>query len=159
MFTRLLLFGILTAATTCASATERFSMGFELTQAGKMVERGRAMVSEKQRTWSKGLQRSYLRLRCNKLESGKTEKLKSTVDHFSGLRVTHKLAGGKVELTVVRTVVKPRRIEIRALDKNECKDLSPIVTTTTQTYSFTAEEGVNESHPFGENMIFRATLQ
>ena len=113
----------------------------------------------KQHTWSKGLQRSYLKLRCKQLESGKTEKLLSTVDHFDGFRVTHQLAENEVVLTVVRTIVQPRLTEIRALAKNECKDLSPIVTTTTLSFTLPAVDGNTESCPFGENMIFRATLQ
>ena len=158
MFTRFILFVLLIAATTCVSATERFSLSFELNQSEKMIEQGRAVVSGKQRTWSKGLQRSYLKLRCNQLESGKTEKLFSTVNHFAGLRITHQIAGDKVELSVVRNVVAPRLAEIRALARNECKDLSPIVTTT-KTYSFPAEDGINESSPFGESLVFRATIQ
>ena len=159
MFARFLLLGILITATTFVSATERFSMSFELTQSDKMIERGRALISGKQRTWSKGLQRSYLKLRCNQLQSGKTEKLLSTVNHFAGLRITHQIAGDKVELSVVRSVVTPRLVEIRALARNECNDLSPIVTTTTKTYSFPAADGINESSPFGESLVFRATLQ
>ena len=159
MITRLLLLGILLTVTISASAAERFSLKIDLAQGEKVVERGRALVSQKQRTWSKGLQRSYLKLRCKQLESGKTEKLLSTVDHFDGFRVTHQLAENEVVLTVVRTIVQPRLTEIRALAKNECKDLSPIVTTTTLSFTLPAVDGNTESRPFGENMIFRATLQ
>lgn len=154
-----LLFGILITAAACAGATERFSMGIELSQAGKVIERGRVLVSGEQHTWSKGLQRSYLRLRCNELDSGKTKKLFSTVDHFSGLRVTHQSVGNNVDLTVVQTSVQPRLAEIRALARDECKELSPIVTTTRQTYRFAAEDGMHESRPFGEGMLFLVTLR
>ena len=114
--------------------------------------------SEMQNIWSKGLKRSYLKLRCNLNESGRLQKFYSTVDYFSGLRVTHQLAENEVVLTVVRTVVQPRLTEIRALAKNECKDLSPIVTTTTLSFSLPAVDGNTESRPFGEDMIFRTAL-
>lgn len=55
------------------------------------------------------------------------------MEHFAGLSVTHQLVGGNIELTVVRKVVQPRLIEIRALGKSECRDLSLVVTSTTQT--------------------------
>ena len=134
-------------------------MKIELTQADKLIDRGNAIISHKQKTWRKGLKRSYLKLQCDLKEQGKLKKMYSTEDHFDGLRVTHQLAGNNVELTVVRTVVQPRLVEIRALARNECKDLSPVVTTTTQTYSFAAEHGLDESSPFGENIIFRVALQ
>jgi len=159
MITRLLLLGVLLNTMTSASAAERFSLKFDLTQDEIVIERGSTLVSQKQRTLSKGLKRSYLKLRCNLKESGKTEKLLSTVDHFAGLLVTHQTAENEVVLTVVRTVVQPRLVEIRALEKHECKDLSPIVTTTTLSFSMPAEDGKTESRPFGENMNFRATLQ
>lgn len=158
MITRFLLFGFLLTTMTCVSATERFSLKIDLTQSEKVVERGMALVSPKRRTWSRGLQRSYLKLRCNRLESGEMEKLLSTVDHFAGLRVTHQLTENEVVLSVVRTVVQPRQLEIRALAKNECKELSPIVTTTTLSFRLPAEDGKSESRPFGEKMVFRATL-
>jgi len=147
------------ATTTSVHATEQFQLSFELIQSEKMLERGMAFVSQKPRTWSKGLQRSYLRLRCRQQESGKIQKSYSTEDHFAGLRVSHQLAGDKVELTVVRNVIQPRLIEIRALSRSECTDMSPIVSTTTQTYSVSAKDGVSESRPFAENMAFRIKLQ
>jgi len=132
MTMRLLLLGMLLTTTTYAGAVERFfSLKFELIHNPKTIERGNVIVSKEPHTWSKGLKRSYLRLRCNQLESGKTEKLLSTVDLFAGLRVTHQLVGSNIELTVVRNIVQPRMVEIRALAKNECKDLYPAVTTTT----------------------------
>jgi len=159
MMTRILLFCIFLAAMTTASAAERLQLNFELTQGENTIERGVAFITKKQRTWSKGLQRSYLKLGCRQQESGKTTKLYSTVDHYAGLRVTHKLAGDHVELTVVRDEVQARQAEIRALAKSECKDLSPIVTTTKQAYSLLAKDGVSESRAFGENMAFRVKLQ
>ena len=81
------------------------------------------------------------------------------MDYFAGLSVTHQLVGGNIELTVVRNIAQPRLIEIRALGKSECRDLSPVVTSTTQTYHFPAEGNIHEPRPFGENMTFRVTLE
>jgi len=159
MITRVILFCIFLAMMTTASAAERFQLSFELTQGENTIERGVAFITEKPHTWKKGLRRSYLKLRCQQQESGKTQKLYSTVDHFAGLRVTHQLTGDNVELTVVRSEVQARLAEIRALSKSECKDLSPIVSTTTQTYSLLAKDGVSESRAFGENVVFRVKLQ
>jgi len=159
MIMRFLLLGMLFLTVTSAGADERFYLRFDLIQDALVIERGNAIVSRKPHTWSKGLRRSYLKLRCNRLESGKTEKLYSTVDHFAGLSVTHQLVGGNIELTVVRNIVQPRTIEIRALGKSECRDLSPVVTSTTQTYHFPAEGNIHEPRPFGENMTFRVTLE
>ena len=159
MITRLLLVSILLSMAASASAIERILVSFELRQGESKVEWGQAFVSHKQKTWSKGLKRSYLKLHCKQQESGKTQKMYSTVDHFSGLRVIHQLVEGNIDLTVVRTVVQPRLIEIRALARAECKDLSPIITTTTETYSFDVKDPGNVPRSFGENMTFRATLQ
>lgn len=158
MIIRFILLGILLASTH-ASAAERYRLQIDLRQGETIIERGRALVTEKQRTWSKGLQRSYLKLQCKQLESGKKSKSLSSVDHFAGLRVTHQLVKDNVELTVVRIAVQPRMAEIHALTKNECKDLLPIITKTTLTYSFPAGNGNSEARPFGESMIFRAALQ
>jgi len=159
MTIRFILLGMLLTLTASVSADEQFELSFEITQGEKKIDWGRTIVSQKPHTWSKGSKRSYLKVRCHRQASGKTQKLYSTVDHFAGLLVTHKLAGGDVELAVVRNIVQPRLVEIRALAKSECKDLSPIVTTTSETYIFYAENDVEEARPFGENMTFRATLR
>ena len=156
---RFILLGILLTIAASVNAAERFLLNLELTQGKNKIEMGRTFVSQKPHTWSKGSKRSYLKLGCHQQESGKTQKLYSTVDHFAGLRVTHQLAGNNVELTVVRNVVQPRLVEIRALAKNKCKDLSPIVTTISESYIFPAKDGIDEARPFGENMTFRVTLQ
>jgi hypothetical protein len=155
---RYLLFALLLSATATVYSAERFALKFELTQEEKLIERGNAIVTRKAYTWSRGLERSYLRLRCDLQKSGKLVKLYSTRDHFSGLRVTHQIKGDVVELTVVRTLVQPRLTEIRALALNECEDLSPIVTTTTISYSFPAQDAITETRPFGDDMTFRSTL-
>jgi hypothetical protein len=156
---RFMLFGVLLVAVTSACAAEQYLLKFELAQGEKVIERGNILVSGKQNTWSKGLKRSYLKLRCDLNESGRMQKFYSTTDYFSGLRVTHQLVSDHVELTVVRNIVQPRLVEIRALAKSECKDLSPIVTATTQLYKHPAKDGVSERLPFGEHMAFRATIQ
>jgi len=156
---RFLILCVLLTMGSSAHATDRLLLKFELAQGDKILYWGKTYVSGKPNTWSTGLRSSYLRLRCHLVEPGKLEKRYSTEDHFSGLRVTHRLAGGNMELTVIRSDVQARLAEIRALSKRECRDLSPVVTTTTEAYSFPAKDGVDESHPFGNNMIFRVTLQ
>lgn len=156
---RFILFGMFLITMTSASAAERFLLEFELTKGESSIESGKVFITQKQRTWSKGLQRSYLRLRCQPEVSGEVKKLYSTVDHFAGLRITHQLAGDNIALTVVRSLVQPRLTEIRALARSECKDMSPIVTTTTQSYSIFAKDGDSASRPFGEQMAFRIRLQ
>jgi len=150
MTVRLLLTGILFATVLSAYAADRLVMKFELIHDDKVVDWGKAIVTQEPHIWSKGIKRSYLKLRCHQKEPGRMEKLYSTVDYFTGLRVTHQLVGKNIELTVIRNVVQQRLAEIRALPKKECRDLSPIATTQSETYSFPAEDGVDESHPFGK---------
>lgn len=159
MAMRYVVFGMLMAVAAAPLAAERFLMNFELIQGENKVEWGRTFVSHKPYTWSKGLRRSYLRLRCKADASGKVQKLYSTVDHFAGLRITHKLIGERVEVTVIRDVVQSRLAEIRAVPKGACKELAPIVTTTTETYAFPAQDESSVSQPFGEAMAFKARLQ
>ncbi len=159
MTIRLLLLGLLLTMAASAGADVQYYIHFELVKDSKTIEKGRAYVHEKPHTWSKGLKRSYLRLQCRQTEAGKIQKLYSTVDHFAGLRVTKQLAVDSIELTVVRDVVQPRLVEIRALAKSECKDLSPTVITTTETYSIHAKDGARESRPFGKDMTFKVTVK
>lgn len=155
---RILLFVLLLSTGIGAHAAERFLLDFEFTAGKKTLERGKAIVTPKKHTWNKGLERSFLKLDCGLTKSGKMKKLYSTVDYFTGLRVTHQLAENNIEITVVRTKVQPRLTEIRALSEEECKDLAPIISTTTQTYIFPAKHGVDESHSFDEQATFRARL-
>ena len=159
MIIRFLLFAIFLILTTSVIAAEQLLLDFKLSQGERKIEAGKALVSQKLNIWSKGVKRSYLKLRCKQLESGKTEKLYSTVDHFDGLQITHQLVDGKVELIVVRNTVQPRLAEIRRLSKKECRDMFPIVSTTTETYSLAAKGGINESRSFGDNMTFWASIQ
>lgn len=159
MIKNLFSIGILLTVPFSANASDRFVLDFRITQGESKVVSGKALVSQKMNTWSRGVKRSYLKLRCQQQKSGSTEKLYSTVDLFDGLQITHQLVGSKLELTVVRSSVQPRLLEIRALSKHECGDLSPIVTNTTESYSFSAKDGVNETRSFGELMTFRANIQ
>ena len=156
---RLLLLGILLATATSVIAADQFLLNFSLVQDGNILERGNILVSQKSHTWSKGLKRSYLKLRCQQMETGKIQKLYSTVDHFDGFSVNHQLAGNYIELTVVRSTVKPRLAEIHALPKSDCKDMSPIVTTVSKDYSFPAIDGTKESRSFSEKTTFQVTIK
>ena len=138
MILRSLLFALLFTTMTCASAAERLILNFELAQGKNLIESGRSLTTKKPLTWNKGLKRSYLKVRCQQHKTGEIQKLYSTEDHFHGILVSHQIIGDKVEITVTQGIVQPRLDEIRALAKNECKDLSPVVNTTTHTYSFPA---------------------
>tara|TARA_R110001592_G_scaffold89734_1_gene263724 strand:+ start:188 stop:703 length:516 start_codon:yes stop_codon:yes gene_type:complete len=158
MLIRLLCIGVLFILSNTVGATERLMVNFELKQDSNIQEQGYVLVSNNLKTWNKGLQKSYLKLKCKQLGSGKTEKLLSTVDLFDGLKVSHQRLGDSIEFTVVLSKVQPRYIEIHKLAVDECKDLSPIVTTTVETYRFMAKKGLNESHPFGSLMTFRNSV-
>ena len=156
---RFLLFVTLFITSANAHTAERFLMNFELVAGEKTVNKGNAIVTNKKKTWQKGLQRSFLALDCRQNKTGGLEKLFSTVDHFTGLRVTHRLVGKNLELNVVRIVGQARITEIRALPKGKCKDLSPLFTTTTQAYTFPAKRDVDESRQFDVNMTFQARIR
>jgi len=160
MVLRFLLFGLLFSLMSSVGAAERIVMSYELTQGEKIVYKGRMIVSEKLREWSNGIKQSYLQLRCNPQESGKLQRLYSTRDHFSGLRITHQIVGSNVEVTAVRSVAQSRLDEIRAVSKkNECREMLPIVSTTTQSYSYPAKDSAFEPRPFGEKMMFSVKLE
>jgi hypothetical protein len=156
---RFLLLVTLVSTSINTYAAERFLVSFEFIINGKVVERGKPIVSQEKRTWQKGLQRNFLKLDCSEKETGEIKKLYSTVDFFTGLRVTHQLVGNNIELNVVRIVAQPRLVEIRALPSGVCKELAPIITTTTQTYRYPAEHNFDETRPFDENITFRARIQ
>lgn len=155
MINKIALFVTLAGLASMVCAAERFYVEFELTQDGVVINRGNDHVTKKQHTWSKGLKSSYLKLRCDRTDPQKPRKTYSTVDHFAGLRVTHQLTEDRIELTVARSVVQNRRVEIHDLPKNQCEDIAPILTTVTDTYSFPAKYGTNVSYKFGETMKFR----
>ena len=159
MYIRFLSLSLLLTTVTSAISAERFQMNFELTQNGKILKWGRTIVTTKPHTLSKGLKSSYLKLSCRTQESGKIQKSLASVDLFAGMHIAHQIIGDKVELKVIKITVQPRLKEIRALTKNDCKDMSPIITSTTHSYSLPSEKGINESRAFGEGMIFRASLR
>jgi RAQPRD family integrative conjugative element protein len=99
-----------------------------------------------------------IKLRCDPDKSGKMAKIFSTTDHFSGVRLTHRLIGNQIEITVLRSQIKNRRVEIHGLAKNECKNLAPIVTTVTESYTFPARTGLSETRSFGDTMSFKYTI-
>lgn len=156
---RFLLLVALFAITISAHAADRFLMDFELLQGDKLIERGKAIVSQKQYTWNKGIQRSFLQLSCQRTASGKLEKVYSTVEYFTGVSVTHQLLEETIEFTVLRRVVQPRLAEIRALSADECEELSPLVATTTQTYRLPTTSNGEASFDFGKEMSCRVKLQ
>ena len=159
MLKRFLVISLFLTTGTSVYAGNPYVLNFDLLSNDKLLYRGGINVSNKPHTWSKGLQRSYLRLRCHPQESGKIEKLYSTVDHFAGFRVTHQLVEKNIKITATYSNVQPRLAEIRALPKGECMDLSPIVTTTSEVYSLPTKETVDESLPFGKSMIFKVKVQ
>ena len=159
MVIRFLILTVLISASTAVAATEKYIMDFTVNQGQKKVEWGKTYITPKIHTWSKGLKRTYLQLRCNQQATGKIQKSLTLVDHFSGVRITHQLVEKQVKITVVRDIVQPRLTEIRALGKDECRDISPGITTTTQSYSFPARSGTSEQRLFGEDLTFQITLQ
>ena len=158
MIIRLFLMTIFFTSPMSANAAERYILDFKLLKGEKKIESGKFFVTQKQHVWSKGLKRSYLKSRCEKLASGKTLKSLTLANHFSGMSITHQLEGNKINIKVVRNVVQPRLTEIRALGKTECKDIAPDVSTVSQNYSFSASPGLNESLVFGEGITFQIKL-
>ena len=159
MVKRYLLLGMCLMMTSPLVAAERTLIDFELIKGKIVIENGRLLVSEKPRTWSQGLKRSYLKLGCRQLESGRVEKRYSNVDYFSGFSVKHRIVDNTLALIAERSSVKSRLKEIRALAKDECKELAPIVTTTKQTYNYPATGVKSESRLFDDQMTFRITIK
>lgn len=159
MLKRFLVVSLFFVTGTCVYAGSLHVLIFDLSSNDTPLYRGEINVSSQTHTWSKGLQRSYLQLRCHQQDVGKVEKLYSTVNHFAGFRVTHQLVEKNVKITATHSDIRPRLAEIRALPKGECIDLSPIVTTTTETYSFPTTEPIDQSLLFGKSMRFKVTLQ
>ncbi|HAD09833.1 MAG TPA: hypothetical protein DCF62_10145 [Porticoccaceae bacterium] len=140
-------------------ASERYYVSFDLLQNGKVLERGNDYVTKRLSVWNGGHTHSYLKLRCEQDKSGRPVKMFSTVGHFDGVRLTHRLIGDQIEVNVLWSKVKNRRIEIHNLGKKECADLSPIVTTITQSYTYPARTGPGDSRAFGNGMTFRFTVE
>lgn len=159
MYKRILLLGLLFCTSHNLYAAERYLLRFEITQGVQKVDSGKTYITKKKDTWSRGLRSSYLVLSCHHKDDRMMEKRFSTVDHFDGLRISHQLDGDQVILEVVRNKVKPRLTEIRALPRNSCKDLAPIVTSHKANYRLAANDGITEIHPFGEGMSIKFSLQ
>lgn len=153
----IILSSVLLTFFTSVFAANQYLATFELKRGVTEIDRGKILVTDKRQTWSRGLKRSYLLLRCQPSETGKIQKLLSTEEHFSGLTVSHQLVDGNVDITVRRSSVTPRLDEIHALPKGECKELLPLVTIVTKQYSFSASEGARGTWLFSENATFRIT--
>lgn len=159
MIKRICLFTVLLVTSFTTIADDRYLVKFELLLVDKKLEWGRTIVSQKRNVWKKGYLSSYLKLSCHEHEPGKYEKRISTVDHFDGLLVTHQLISDKIEITVHRSIITPRLKEIRALAKNECKNLAPIIKEHTDTYTLPAKHGSSETFLFGDELKFHITVQ
>ena len=155
---RFLLFVIMLTTMASATAGEFLLMNFELVSGANVLHRGKLFITEKTDSWSKGLRRSYLKLRCEQKSPEGMLKTYSTVDLFDGLTISHQLVKNKVNLTVTLSSVKPRLIEIRALSRDECRDMSPIITSQTRAYSFAAAAS-GETLLFSDDITFKYTLQ
>jgi hypothetical protein len=153
---KLLLLTLLVAGTV--QANEVMLLDFKLSQGDQAIEHGRLNVTREPNIWSKGIKRSYLKLRCEKESSGKLSKLFSTEDHFHGITLTHRISAQKVFIKLEQNLVQPRLIEIRALGRNECREMSPVVTTTSENYSLPAKDNVSEKFRFGDRMNFEVML-
>jgi len=158
MLIRSLFLAIFLMPSVSAVAAEQFFVDFKIIKDDRKIEWGKFYVTNKQHVWSKGLKRTYAKVSCVHRVSGKQQKTVSMIDLFSGVRVTHKLDGGEVKLKVVRNTAQPVLKEIRALGKDECRELSPIVTTITQHYSLPAKTGVSEQYVFSEKLTFNVKL-
>lgn len=137
-----------------AYSAQRYLPEFDLYQREKLIHRVKTTVSTKSHTCNRGLSKSYLKLKCNPHQNTKTEQLLSTVDLFSGLRITRKLVGEQPEVSVRYTTLKPRLVQIQALPKDKCENLEPIETSTHEFYSYAATISNNDSRKFGNNMSF-----
>jgi len=153
MIIRLSITLFMIALTLPAKANDKIRLSFEIKQDQTIVTRGFTYISAKKKTWSSGLQTSYLKLTCRSDKSGRVEKLFSTVSYFAGVKVIHQIVENKAQLSIVRTMVKPRLAEIRALKKAESKELHPIVTTTSESYQLSISATSKEHLPFGSDMI------
>lgn len=158
MIIRFLLLAIILTASTGAAADDKWIMSFELASEAKTLYRGNILLAGKKMSWSKGLQRSYLRLRCEQKDAKEVLKTYSTVDLFDGLRLSYQLVENKVKLSVTHSTVKSRLAEIHALSSGECREMLPIVTSATQSYSLPVN-GSGETLLFSEDVTFKYTLQ
>ncbi len=146
------------AMDSLAPPLDRFFLHFELHQNDRKIEWGRTLVSNMPGAWNKGLERSYLQLRCETDANGKLKKLYSTANHFAGLRIMHEMKGDVLKLTVIRSEVTPRYAEISAMPKNECRELLPIVNTTTDRYELVLDTTLKQTRAFGKDMTLTFSM-
>jgi len=139
-------------------AEETYYLQFELFKFQQKVDSGKDYVSTMDHTWSKGLQRNYLKLSCTRDASGRNIKTYTTVEHFAGIRVTHHIAAGNLYLKLTRLEVQPRVTEIRALPKNECREMAPVVASVSENYVTPLSNAGNKNYPFGKEMSIRISL-
>lgn len=155
---RILFFTILLLNTNlCWAGDDKFFINFSLTRYGQELEKGSLITSGKSKTWSKGLKRSFLRLSCKEVK-GKTVKLLSTEDHFSGLLITHQHIGNQLHFKLSRTVVSPRAKEISQLKLRECLDMAPIVVPFQVAFNIEAKVVKGAILPLQDNVAFRYSI-
>lgn len=159
MFIHWFSFSLLLAVPIMANAAERYILDFQIYQGETKVEAGKTFVTVKSHTWSKGLKRTYMKMQCEQAKSGEKQRLLLLEDHFGGWRLTYQLVGNDVQLSVVRNVVTSRLTEIRAVPKNECRNILPQITTSTQSYLFPAKSGKSEYSLFDGSLTLRLNLQ
>lgn len=140
-------------------AADGFQLNFEFTYSDGRIERGKFYTTNKQHSWQKGLEQSYLKLTCRTHSDGRIERLYSTIDYFSGLRMIHKIVGDEIEISLLHQTVQSRLTEIRELPKKKCRELLPIVNTKSEIYRLKAVDGGEDTRAFGDKMSLRVTIQ
>ena len=156
-------FGIPALLLACASvhssayADEHYYLQFEVFKYQQKIESGKDFVSENERTWSKGLTRSYLQLSCDK-KGSVVERRYSTMPYFAGITVSHQIVGDNLVFKLTWIDVKARLPEIHDLPKTECKELSPQLTSLSKTYTLPAKPTNNQNFPFGKEMNITISL-
>ena len=141
-----------------AVAADQFVVNFKFMLGERIIERDNFYVENTQHLWTKGINRTYVKLSCIQNESGELEKRFLMSEIFTGFRIIHILDGDEVKLTVVRKTALPVLKEIRALADDECRELSPVTTITTRQYTLSAKTGVSEQHTFDENLTLHLKL-
>lgn len=154
-----LLFLVVSAVVSApAHAAVGYEVNFEFTYNDGRTEVGRFYTTTSQHTWQKGLRQSYLKLTCRTIEEGKTVKLYSTSDHFSGLRLVHKVVDDEIEINLVHQTVQSRLHEIRELSKKKCREYLPLVNKKSEIFRFKAVDGNEETRSFDEKMSLHISI-
>jgi len=148
---------LLTGLSLSALGKERYQVQFELYQGKQRVDSGNIIITEKLKTWCNGQRSSYLELACPVNNAGEVGKILSTVDLFSGVTIDHRIINGDIELDVKLSTVQARIGEIRALGKDECQEMAPVVTKHSESYSISPNQSGHQAFDFGDNMKIRFT--